>query len=104
MVDEDDELTETDIGGLAESIDILVVGFRALEFMGTHSHQVGKPGGCKKCGRATVKLFSEGLSRDEALKLCCEEVQHATEEIAEAREIVEHWERLMVEGAPDGEV
>lgn len=97
MIDEDDdELTQEELNGLADSIDVLVDGFRALEFMGTHSHQVGRPGGCKKCALASVKLFSEGLSRDEALKLCCEEVQHATEEIAEAREIVEQWEELMV--------
>lgn len=85
-------LSEEDEGKLSEAIDILVLAFRAIEFMGTHSLAIAYGRGCNQCTNAAYKQYKENLTPEEMIDLLCPEAKKASKIIAAGRMVVELWE------------
>ncbi len=79
---------------LGITLDVVVTGFRALEFMGRHSHAVNSGMNlCAQCSRASVDSYIGIITVEEAADRLCDELKQAINQYKTSLLIVEKWER-----------
>lgn len=77
--------------GLA--LDVVVKGFRALEFIGRHTNAVKSDDNlCAQCARATMDSYLGLISVEEASMLLCSELTQAINQYRMSLTIVNQWE------------
>ena len=75
------------------AIEVITVGFRALEFMGKHTNGIQSGNeNCHDCSQATMQSYLGIITIEEAQALFCGELKAAINQYKTALLVIENWE------------
>jgi hypothetical protein len=90
---EKEQMYREQISQLADVLETISKGFRALEFMGRHSHGVTSGDKvCAQCAKASLDSYVGVVTVDQAADMLCDDLKAAITQYKVALEIVKKWE------------
>lgn len=83
-----------DVAKVGLALEVVTVGFRALEFIGKHTNDVQGTtnNNCHECTQASMECYLGLIDLDEATKKFCSQLKQAIVQYKTALIVVQQWE------------